>query len=130
MQSKSLEKQRQSSVSRTERFLALKRRIIKKKKLVREGNKKVCIVLTAVQNHIILSLILTEMLCRIQQTKQVMETGEGEKRILWILHLFGANIVDSAIHRVNHYLVDKCLKKTIAFSSRQRFVAYVIVSTF
>ena len=72
MQSKSLEKQRQSSVSRTERFLALKRRIIKKKKLVREGNKKVCIVLTAVQNHIISSLILTEMLCRIQQTKQVM----------------------------------------------------------
>ena len=87
-------------------------------------------MLTAVQNHIISSLILTEMLCRIQQTKQVMGTGEGEKRILWILHPFGANIVDSAIHRVNHYLVDKCLKKTIAFSSRQRFVAYVIVSTF
>lgn len=59
-----------------------------------------------------------------------MRTGEGETRILWILHLFSVYNVDSAIHRGNHYLVDTCLKKTIAFSSRQRFVPYVIVSAF
>lgn len=59
-----------------------------------------------------------------------MGTGEGKKKILLILPLFSVNDVDSAIHRANPYLVDKCLKKTIAFSSRQRFVPYVIVSAF
>lgn len=71
--------------------------------------------MTAIQSDIISSLIMTEMLCRIQQTKQVMGTGEGEKRILLILPLFSVNNADSAIHRVNHYLVDKCFKKRLHF---------------
>ena len=95
--------------------MALNGRILKKRKVGKERSKEVCIPLTAVQSHIISSLILTEILCRIQQTKQVMGTGEGEKRILWILHLFSVNIVDSATHRENHYLVDKCLKKRLHF---------------
>ena len=44
-----------------------------------------------------------------------MGTGEGKKRILLILSLFSVNDVDSAIHRVNPYLVDKCLKKRLYF---------------
>ena len=101
--------------------MASKGRIFKKRKVGKERSKEVCIPLTAVQTHIISSLILTEMLCRIQQTKQVMGTGEGEKRILLILPLFSVNNVDSAIHRVNHYLVDKCLKKRLHFPVDREF---------